>query len=242
MAPFHFKKFSLSHDKSTMKIGTDAVLLAALTEAANAQSVLDIGCGCGVIAFCLAQQLAHTQTHPLICGTDPDEASVLEARQNAATYPLLPADVFRFVQGRVQDMAAVDQPRKFDLIVSNPPFFGNDLKPTDASRLKSKHRDAQLTFEELLDSVLKLLNPNGRFALILPKTEGEDFDRLASEKLFCRKRLFLQPTAKKPIHRVIQEYSQENGPCEEHLLVIRNEQNEYTEDYKAVVKPYLLPL
>lgn len=240
MAPFHFKKFSLSHDKSTLKIGTDAVLLAALTNAGEAQSVLDIGCGCGVIAFCLAQQLAHTQTHPQICGIDPDEDSIVEARQNAAAYPLLSPDVFHFIHGRVQDLATVDQPKKFDLVVSNPPFFGNDLKPTDASRLKSKHRDAQLSFEELLNCVLKLLNPGGRFALILPKTEGEDFDRLASEKLFCRKRIFLQPTAKKPIHRVIQEYSQQEGPCEEHLLVIRNEKNEYTEEYRNVTKPYLL--
>lgn len=240
MAPFRFKKFSLSHDKSTMKIGTDAVLLAALTDAANAQSVLDVGCGCGVIGFCIAQQLAHNQIFPYICGVDTDENSIVEARQNATNYPLLSPDIFHFIHGRVQDLASVDQPKKFDLIVSNPPFFGNDLKPTDASRLKSKHRDAQLSFEELLDSVLKLLNPEGRFALILPKTEGEEFDRLASEKLFCRKRVFLQPTAKKPIHRVIQEYSQEEGPCEEHLLIIRNEKNEYTEDYKKVVKPYLL--
>ncbi len=240
MAPFHFKKFSLQHDNSTLKIGTDAVLLAALTDVEAAQSVLDIGCGCGVIAFCLAQQLAHTQTHPLICGIDPDEASIMEARQNAAAYPLLPADAFHFVQGRVQDMAAADHPQQFDLIVSNPPFFGHDLKPTVASRLKSKHRDAQLSFEELLGSVLKLLNHDGRFALILPKTEGEDFNQLASEKLFCRKRFFLQPTAKKPIHRVIQEYSQQEGPCEEHLLIIRNEKNEYTEEYLRMVKPYLL--
>lgn len=240
MAPFRFKKFSLSHDKSTMKIGTDAVLLAALTDAANAQSVLDVGCGCGVIAFCIAQQLAHNQTFPNIFGVDPDENSIVEARQNAANYPLLSPDVFHFIHGRVQDLAAVDQPGKFDLIVSNPPFFGNDLKPTEASRLKSKHRDAQLSFEELLDSVLKLLNSGGRFALILPKTEGEDFNQLASKKLFCRKRILLQPTAKKPIHRVIQEYSQQEGPCEEHLLVIRNENNEYTEEYKKVVKPYLL--
>ena len=240
MAPFRFKKFSLSHDKSTLKIGTDAVLLAALTDVENAQSVLDIGCGCGVIAFCLAQQLAHTQTHPLICGIDPDESSILEAQQNAAAYPLLPADAFRFVQGRVQDMAAADHPAQFDLIISNPPFFGNDLKPTDASRLKSKHRDAQLPFEELLDSVLKLLNPDGRFALILPPVEATQFHALTEGRLYCRKQVYIQPTAKKPVHRVVLEYCREDVPCTERHLVIRNEQNEYTEEYRTITKPYLL--
>lgn len=240
MAPFHFKKFSLQHDKSTLKIGTDAVLLAALTNVGDAQSVLDIGCGCGVIAFCLAQQLAHTQTHPLVCGIDPDEASVLEARQNAAAYPLLPADTFHFVQGRVQDMAAADQPPQFDLIVTNPPFYGHDLKPEHEKRLRSKHRDQQLPFEELLPSVLKMLKENGRFVLILPPVEGAQFHALTEGLLHCHKRVFVQPTAKKPVHRVVQEYCREDVPCTEHHLVIRNEQNEYTEEYRAVTKPYLL--
>lgn len=240
MAPFHFKKFSLQHDKSTLKIGTDAVLLAALTDVENAQSVLDIGCGCGVIAFCLAQQLAHKQAQPLVYGLDPDEASVLEARQNAAAYPLLPADTFRFVQGRVQDMAAADHPVQFDLIVTNPPFYGHDLKPAQEKRLRSKHRDHQLPFEELLQSVLKLLKEGGRFALILPPVEGAQFHALTEGLLHCRKRVFIQPTAKKPVHRVIQEYSRADVSCTEHHLVIRNEQNEYTEEYRGVTKPYLL--
>ena len=240
MAPFHFKKFSLQHDKSTLKIGTDAVLLAALTDVENAQSVLDIGCGCGVIAFCLAQQLAHKQVHPRVYGLDPDEASVLEARQNAAAYPLLPADTFRFVQGRVQDMAAADHPVQFDLIVTNPPFYGHDLKPAQEKRLRIKHRDHQLPFEKLLQSVLKLLKEGGRFALILPPVEGAQFHALTEGLLHCRKRVFIQPTAKKPVHRVIQEYSRADVSCTEHHLVIRNEQNEYTEEYRGVTKPYLL--
>lgn len=240
MAPFHFKKFSLQHDNSTLKIGTDAVLLAALTDVEEAQSVLDIGCGCGVIAFCLAQQLAHKQTHPLVCGIDPDEASVMEARQNAAAYPLLPADAFRFVQGRVQDMAAADQPAQFDLIVANPPFYGHDLKPAQEKRLRSKHRDHQLPFEELLQSVLKLLKEDGRFALILPPVEGAQFHALTEGLLHCRKRVFVQPTAKKPVHRVVQEYGRADVPCTEQHLIIRNEQNEYTEEYRAATKPYLL--
>ncbi len=240
MAPFHFKKFSLQHDNSTLKISTDAVLLAALTDVEEAQSVLDIGCGCGVIAFCLAQQLAHTQIHPLICGIDPDEASVLEARQNAAAYPLLPANAFRFVQGRVQDMAAADQPQQFDLIVTNPPFYGHDLKPAQEKRLRSKHRDHQLPFEELLQSVLKLLKEDGRFALILPPVEGAQFHTLTEGIMHCRKRVYIQPTAKKPVHRVIQEYGHADGPCVEHHLIIRNDQNEYTEEYRTATKPYLL--
>ena len=76
---FHFKQFDLEHERSTLKIGTDAVLLAALTQVDSAQTVLDVGCGCGVIAFCLAQKLAENQIVPNIFGIDVDADSVVEA-------------------------------------------------------------------------------------------------------------------------------------------------------------------
>ena len=76
---FQFKQFSLHHGHSTMKIGTDAVLLAALTDGKDAHNILDIGCGCGVIAFCMAQKAPSDAE---IWGIDPDENSIKEATQN----------------------------------------------------------------------------------------------------------------------------------------------------------------
>lgn len=238
---FHFKKFTLAHEHSTMKIGTDAVLLAALTEAQDAQSLLDIGCGCGVVAFCIAQQMAHKQMKPTIYGLDSDLPSVEEAQRNALQFPLLPPDCFHFLHIRLQDWTAQDCPPKFDLIVSNPPFFGNDLKPATASRLKSKHRDEQLSFEELILNVDKLLNDNGRFALILPFTEGEEFQQLAISHFHLTQKTIIRPTTKKPAHRVILEYTRHphNDLFTERTLTIRNEKNEYTEEYLLAVKPYL---
>ena len=87
---FHFKKFDLEHEQSTMKIGTDAVLLASLTDTEGVASVLDIGCGCGVIGFCIAQKLSDSQNAPVVFGIDPDKASIAEALRNAARFPLLP--------------------------------------------------------------------------------------------------------------------------------------------------------
>lgn len=241
MSAFRFKKFALQHEKSTMKIGTDAVLLAALTEAQDAQSLLDVGCGCGVVTFCMAQKMAHYVEHPLIFGIDPDADSVNEACQNARNYPLLASSCFHFVQTRLQEFALVNPTHRFDLIVSNPPFFGNDLKPVRPNRLKSKHRDNQLSFPELLDGVTKLLSPEGRFALILPKSEGEEFDQLASHRLTCVQRIFVQPTANKPVHRVVMTYSSQlNSPYCERYLVIRGADNCYSDDYQRITKPFLL--
>lgn len=239
MPPFRFKRFTLNHDRSTMKIGTDAVLLAAFADVATETRLLDIGCGCGVVAFCVAQQLTLQGLSPEVYGIDPDADSIAEAQANAVTYPLLPADHFHFVKGRIQDFSA-ETP--FDLIVSNPPYFNDSLKPAAAGRLKSRHRDFQLPFGELLHSVCRMLDADGRFVLILPAAESEEFDKLAAPHLCCIRRTFVQPSNRKPVCRVIQEYRHHHGnsACKERHFVIRDRQNQYTEEYLQAMKPFLL--
>ncbi len=236
---FHFKQFDLSHERSTLKIGTDAVLLAALTQVDSAQTVLDIGCGCGVIAFCLAQKLAEKQVIPNIVGIDVDTDSVAEARENAARFPLLPNSCFQFEQVSLQDFANQGNAHQFDLIVSNPPYFHGDLKPQDKSKLQSKHGDGQLSFQELTDCVDRLLSPNGRFALILPPTEMAEFHQLTINRWHSWKSVYIRPTTSKPIFRVVREYGHVILPNEEHYLDIRDAELKYTEKYLELVKPYL---
>ena len=236
---FHFKQFDLEHERSTLKIGTDAVLLAALTCPESAQSVLDIGCGCGVISFCIAQQLAEQQQNPLIYGIDIDADSIAEAQENAERFPLLPKSCFHFEDIRLQDFVNQDNIPQFDLIVSNPPFFHNDLKPQNKSKLQSKHGDGQLSFPELVDGVDRLLSPNGCFCLILPPTEMNEFHQLTVGKWHCRKSVHIRPTVIKPVYRIVREYSRTQKPEEEFHFSIRNAELQYTPDYLELVKPYL---
>lgn len=237
---FHFKQFDLEHEHSTLKIGTDAVLLAALTQANPAQKVLDIGCGCGVIAFCITQQLLKNQPLPEIFGIDVDEASVREAQENAARFPLLPESCFHFEHISLQNFVNQYDNLKFDLIVSNPPFFHGDLKPRDKSKLQSKHGDGQLSFQELVDGVDALLAPQGHFAIILPTTEDAEFQKLIKDRLFCQKAIFIRPTETKPVYRIIREYVRTPQSEMEEYLSIRDEELQYTTEYLKVVDPYLM--
>lgn len=236
---FHFKQFDLEHERSTLKIGTDAVLLAALTHPETAQSMLDIGCGCGVIAFCIAQQLAEQQQNPTIFGIDVDATSVAEAQENAEKYPLLPTSCFHFENVRLQEFANQENSPRFDLIVSNPPFFHGDLKPQDKSKLQSKHGDGQLSFPELVDGVDALLTENGRFTLILPPTEMTEFHQLTVGKWHCLKTVHICPTESKPVYRIVREYSRISQPEKESQFSIRNAALQYTAEYLELVKPYL---
>ena len=223
-----------------MKVGTDAVLLASLCDTSGARRILDVGCGCGVVAFCAAQQAALKSVNPVVYGIDPDEASIAEARQNANSYPLLPADNLHFEQATVQEFAQHWQGAPFDYILSNPPFFHGDLKPSDPSRLQSRHGDGNLSFGELLASVLKILDTKGLFSLILPVREGEAFDAIACQSLTCVRRVTVRPTERKPAHRVVLTYARTDSGCEEAQLVIRSADNRYTPEYLQLMKPYLM--
>ena len=240
MPPFRFKHFTLSHEHSTMKIGTDAMLLAALCDASGARRILDIGCGCGVVAFCAAQKGALKSVNPLVCGIDPDAASIAEARQNARSYPLLSTENLRFEQTTIQDFAQQWLGAPFDLVLSNPPFFHDDLKPDHPARLQSRHGDGNLSFAELLEGVLRILSAEGRFSLILPVREGAEFDAMACQSLQCVRRVVVRPTERKPPHRLVLTYARTaECPCREEHLTIRTAANRYTEAYLRLLEPYL---
>ena len=237
---FRFQHFTLAHDRSTMKIGTDAVLLATLTDIGQARSLLDIGTGCGVVAFCMAQRMQAWGEQARIYGVDPDESSVLEARANAAAFRLLPESCFHFEYITIQAFAQRDEMPRFDLIVSNPPFYNQDLKPSREDRLKSRHRDGQLPFEALVDSVVRLLASDGKFSIILPPVESDEFRDVAAGKLYCHKTIAVRPTARKPVYRHVREYSLSPDRMEEpSLLIIRDEKGHYTSDYLTLTRDFL---
>jgi tRNA1Val (adenine37-N6)-methyltransferase len=53
---FNFKQFSVQQNLCSMKVGTDGVLLGAWTNTDNANRILDIGTGTGLIALMLSQR------------------------------------------------------------------------------------------------------------------------------------------------------------------------------------------
>ena len=123
---FRFKKFRVINDKTAMKVGTDGVLLGAWCDVSAATSVLDVGAGCGLIALMIAQR----NDHAMIDAIDIDCCAVEEAYINFHDSPwggrlnVREADFNIFANSCV---------KKYDLIVSNPPFFSNGVMPAGVS-------------------------------------------------------------------------------------------------------------
>lgn len=232
MTRFHFKHFSLYHDRSTMKVGTDAVLLGAWAEVQPTDWVLDIGTGCGILPLMLAQK-GIAKVHAV----DLDEASALEAAVN-----------FQASQWSRQLFAFHADIRKFtmqctyDLIISNPPFFINSYKSDTDRKNQTRHTDTSLSFVELASVVKRLLKPDGRFVLVLPERESHDFIPIAEKyHLFVHKCQQIIPMEGKEPNRVNLELrfgKPESVQVTE--LVMRKADNSFTEAYNDVVKPYYL--
>lgn len=169
---FQFKQFSIQQDRCAMKMSTDAVLLGALAHQDNAALILDVGAGTGVIGLMLAQRFPGARVH----GVEIDEQAHIQAAQNFQASPW--KDRLEGYHAAFQDYVQSHAKTKYDLIVSNPPYFSNQLKSPNVRRNLARHDD-QLSLKDLLQGVKQLLSEEGLFWLILPLKEMNLFKNMA---------------------------------------------------------------
>lgn len=231
---FAFKQFMVKQDKCAMKVGTDAVLLGAWVSTEGAKSILDVGTGTGIIALMLAQR-----SKAVIDAIDIDPNACLQARENAESSPW--KDRLTIYHESFQTFAQ-RAGQKYDLIVSNPPFFVDSSKASHIERTISRHTDL-LPYDELIDGVLKVLEPEGRFCVILPAKEGEQFRDLASEKqlYLCRLTRVRTRADKATEKRLLMQFARKPHSFSENTLVIEKDaRHSYTDEYKELTREYYL--
>lgn len=230
---FAFKQFKIVQDKCAMKVGTDAVLLGSWVNASNAKTILDIGTGTGIIALMLAQK-----SPARIDAIDIDLNAFIQATENVNDCSW--KDRIEVHHISLQQFAK-ESDHKYDLIVSNPPYFIDSSKASEESRTNARHTD-QLPFKDLLDGVLKLLNPNGKFYVILPTKESELFREDAEKnKLFLTKVTRVITRTDKPEKRLLMRFEFiQRAFSEDSITIEKDERHSYTDEYKELTKDYYL--
>ncbi len=237
--PFVFKQFKIHQDNCAMKVGTDGVLLGAWAEIEGAKSVLDIGTGTGVIAIMLAQKTASTrQTEECsIHAVEIDDMAVKQARENMADSPFsLKLTVFH---DSIQNFAK-QQLDKYDLIVSNPPFFTGGTLSSNGDKTNVRHT-VKLPHGDLLNATRELLNKNGRFCVILPLIEGLRFIEISrTYGFYLTHRTDVRPKQDKGIERLLLQFELTNRTFDHDELIIQNSRDErdYTEGYRDLTKDF----
>jgi tRNA1Val (adenine37-N6)-methyltransferase len=229
---FQFKKFIVWHHKCAMKVGTDGVLLGSWVKGENSDTILDVGTGTGLIALMLAQKLRS-----VIDAVEIDPEACTQARENIHLSPW--SKQIRVYQSSFQDYCNTTD-KKYDLIVSNPPYFNNSLKAPDNKRSIARHSDT-LPYDVLLRGVSQLLTDNGRFCVILPYLEAQLFIvDAALSHLYCSLKTNIKPAVDKKTNRVLLQFSKIRTKMDENVISILDLNKEYTAEYKELTREYYL--
>lgn len=233
---FQLKQFTIRQSCCTMKVGTDGVLLGAWVNVhvGQAQRLLDVGCGTGLIALMLAQRAPLAQ----VDAVEVEEMACRQAMQNAADSGW--QSRLRFFHGSFNELAQ-RSPIRYDLIVSNPPYFRRSLLSPNEKRNTARHAN-ELTHEDLIGGSARLLAERGRLAVVLPYVEGNVFIALAANAgLYCTRKLNVSTKRGKPVKRLLMELSREKQKLDEQNIFIENAlPNSYSDEYKALTKDFYL--
>lgn len=215
-----------------MKVGTDGVLLGAWVNAGKASTILDIGTGTGLIALMLAQR-----SDARIDAIDIDIDAVDQAKINIEKSPW--NNRIHIIHEAFQIYS--QEEIKYDLLITNPPYFLNALKSPDEKRSIARH-DHQLGQCDLIEAAARLLNPGGKFGVILPFTEYQLFsEQMLTKDLFeNRKTLVFTKPGKKPA-RILAEFSHFKLPVEMGEIVIEKYgRHAYSEEYIQLTRDYYI--
>lgn len=230
---FRFKQFSILQDKSAMKVGTDGVLLGAWTPVKNATSILDVGTGTGLIALMLAQRTLNAH----IDAVEVEDEAYVEATINFKNAPW--SDRLKIYKDSFLEFQT---DCKYDLIVSNPPYYTDTYKQPSSERMLARHV-GELTFKSLLEKVAGLLSEQGTCAFIIPYKEEESFLKLGENLgLFPKKIERIKGRVDLPFKRSLLYLTQELTSVEEKELVIEKGRHIYTDEYIKLTKLFYLKM
>lgn len=231
--PFRFKKFSIDDSLCAMKIGTDAVLLGAWTYCHNAKNILDIGTGSGILALMMAQK-----SQAEITAVEIEENAFKQAQINFLNSKW--ADRITLIHSSVQDFTKLSN-KTFDVIICNPPYFNNSLKPHKNERTIARHNDT-LNCEDLFKCVADLMHEESYLNLIYP---AENFEILLKEatknKLHLIKHCEIHPNINKEANRIMLCFSKKtHPPIYEKIIIELDKRHHYSNEYINLTKDFYL--
>lgn len=229
---FRFKQFSVDDSMCAMKVGTDSVLLGAWADFSGADTILDIGTGCGILALMAAQKSSAS-----ITAIDIDEKACIQATGNFKNSPW--PERLECLHSPLEQFSR----KGYDHIITNPPYFINSLKSPDTGRNKSRHTD-ELPLNVLVKYSASVLSDNGKISIVFPIPESRILISLAVEEgINLSRKMVIIPKEGKPANRILLEFSKcEVVSLREEELIIRDHAGHYTKDYMSLTADFYLHL
>jgi tRNA1Val (adenine37-N6)-methyltransferase len=232
---FQFKQFRIEQGQCAMKVCTDSCLFGALIKPKpEVKYILDIGTGTGLLALMLAQkteaEIDAVEIDPLAAGQADENIQQSKWRNRIKIH-----------EQSIQEFS-LNAGKKYDLIISNPPFFNNYLKSPDI-RINMAHHNESLSLEELIACVANLLTIHGTFAVMLPTYESLLLEQQVEKlNLHLIEKYFIQDRQGSETTRVISLFSFDSSACREHQINIKNGDSNYSSEFHELLADYYLHL
>jgi tRNA1Val (adenine37-N6)-methyltransferase len=232
---FRFKNFTVQQDKCAMKVCTDACVLGAWADISDADYILDIGAGTGLLSLMVAQR----NSYGMIDAVEIDAEAFYQAGENVENSPF--GDRIKLFHSAVQEFTSE---HKYDVIITNPPFFQSDLlSPLDKKNIA--HHAKSLDFAELLAAIDRLLSDQGKFNILFPVDEGKQFLLKAEQAgwILSRKLTLFHHEGKKPFRQLMTFQRSEtvmDVPVNEELCIYETDGATYNNAFKALLKDFYL--
>jgi tRNA1Val (adenine37-N6)-methyltransferase len=229
---FQFKQFIIWQHRCAMKVGTDGVLLGAWTDVQRAKYILDIGTGTGLIALMLAQR-----SKAYIDAIEIDRDAAMQAEENVRISPW--SERIQIFHTSFQEFSREN--KKYDLIVTNPPYFNDSLKAADEKRSLARHNN-KLSQGSLLEGVCELLGKEGSFALIIPADIFSSFSKLVNHfQLFSYRQTNVFGKKNNPCIRILTQFKRTPANNQVTDLIIESGgRHQYSSQFTDLTKEYYL--
>lgn len=226
MKPFLFRQFEIQQSEKVFRVGTDGVLLGASAAVSHALKVLEIGTGTGLISLMLAQRNQQAE----FLGIDINEQAVALTKLNFENSPFASR-----LNQVCQDFKSFNTVEKFDLIVSNPPYFEASASEKD----KIARQTVELNFLQLISKSAELLSEKGIFSVIIPVEAGEGFIEAAKNHgLILIRKINIKGIEAASTKRLILEFSLSAQPFSESELIIEKSPRQYSDSYLELTKEF----
>jgi tRNA1Val (adenine37-N6)-methyltransferase len=226
MKPFRFQKFDILQHKNVFRVGTDGVLLGALCKVENAQKILEVGTGTGLISLMLAQRNANAE----ITALDLNEDAVKLAQENFKNSPFSER-----LQVFYQDFKIFESQKEFDFVVCNPPFFEENNSVKDILA----RQQVELTFRNLIEKASKILSSEGIFSVIIPSESAQEFENLAEDfDLYLVRKVNIFGIENGVLIRNVLEFSKKKSALETLDFTIEKSPRKYSDQYLELTKEF----
>ncbi|MBC7557204.1 MAG: methyltransferase [Chryseobacterium sp.] len=229
MRPFHFKNFSILQDEKVFRVGTDAVLIGALSTIGNKKNVLEIGTGTGIISLMIAQRNRNAKILGIDINEEATKLSSLNFKNSIYAERLFAENI---------DFNDLKSEKKFDLIICNPPYFEISSQSNKDAVARQK---IHLNFSQLIVNTAFNLDIKGLFSVIIPVENNLEFVEIANENsLYLSSKIVIFGRENLKPKRVILEFKKEKTSTEVSEFIIENGPRRFSDHYLEITKDFHL--